>query len=58
MYQCELCEIRLAALTETKHSESTDIIDGIHLKQSRIDSEVIDEKSHRASELFLEFVRK
>ena len=47
MYQCELCEIRLATLTEikthikTKHSESKDIIDVIHLKQNRIDSEIM-----------------
>ena len=64
MYRCERCDSKLTTLKdmkehiETEHLEIKGYINVVHMKQSRSDCEIIDERSHRAEGLFPEFLKK
>ena len=62
-YKCTSCEKIFANLTEVRaHIEDKHLKDTyltiMHIKQNRVDSEVIDEKEHYANEIFPELARK
>ena len=62
-YKCEHCGKRFATLMDTKsHLETENIKNGyleiFHIKQNRIDSDVIDENSHFIRDLFPDFLTK
>ena len=63
-YKCTCCDKFFANLTEVrshienKHLKDTKYLTIMHIKQTRVDNEVIDEKEHCAQEIFTELIRK
>ena len=62
-YKCEHCDKRYATLTDVKTHLETDrtelwngLLEIFHLKQNRLDSETIDQKSHFIKDLFPDLV--
>ena len=62
-YKCKGCDNKFANLTEVRsHIEDKHLEESyltiMHIKQNRVDSEVIDEKKHYAQEMFPILIRK